>query len=75
MNPADARRLFALANSFKEGDLVVGGTRDDLLREEARRELLALSVGQIRRTTFVDDGVTEASRAAAIAATMVSSTR
>src|SRR5688572_7511983 len=60
MNAAHARRLFALANAFKEGDLIVGGTRDDRLREDARRELLTLSVGQIRRTTVVDDGVSEA---------------
>ena len=60
MNAAHARRLFALANAFKEGDLLVSGTRDDVLREDARRHLLALSIGEIRRTALVDDGVTEA---------------
>ena len=34
------RQLFALANDFKEGDLAVGGTRDDRLRHDARRTLL-----------------------------------
>jgi ethanolamine ammonia-lyase large subunit len=51
---------FALANAFKEGDLPLGGTRDDRVRDEARRTLLATRVGDIRRTVFVDDGVTAA---------------
>jgi len=51
---------FALANAFKEGDLPVGGTRDDRVRDEARRALLATRIGDIRRTVFVDDGVTAA---------------
>jgi hypothetical protein len=54
------RRTFALANAFKEGDLLVGGTRDDLVRDEARRELSATRVRDIRRSVFVDDGVTAA---------------
>ena len=48
-----------LANAFKEGDLAVGGTADDQVRDEARRMLLATTVGQIRRTMLVDDGVSE----------------
>ena len=51
---------FALANAFKEGDLTVGGTRDDRVRAEARRELMALRVSQIRNTPFVDDGISAA---------------
>jgi ethanolamine ammonia-lyase large subunit len=58
MNADHARRLFALANAFKEGDVAVGGTADDRLRAEARRELLRMTVGDIRRTTLVGDGVT-----------------
>jgi ethanolamine ammonia-lyase large subunit len=54
------RRLFSLANPFKEGDLAVGGTTDDRLREDARRMLLTTTVGDIRRTVLVDDGVTAA---------------
>src|SRR5262245_51586597 len=54
------RQTFALANAFKEGDLQVGGTRDDRVREDARGALLATRVGDIRRTTFVDDGVSAA---------------
>jgi ethanolamine ammonia-lyase large subunit len=53
------RQLFTLANAFKEGDLPVGGTTDDRVREEARRDLLALTIGEVRRTTFVDDDLTE----------------
>ena len=57
MDSADLRRTFALANAFKEGDLLVGGTRDDVLRAEARRSLLATPVADIRRTRLVDDRV------------------
>jgi ethanolamine ammonia-lyase large subunit len=54
------RRTLILANAFKEGDLPLGGTRDDALRTDARRELLGYRVGEIRRARLVDDGVSEA---------------
>lgn len=54
------RQLFVLANSFKEGDLAVGATTDDRIREDARRQLLATTVGDIRRTVLVEDRITEA---------------
>src|SRR5687768_1902922 len=60
MDGPELRRLFSLANAFKEGDLAVGGTTDDRLRDDARRLLLATTVGDIRRTVLVDDGVTAA---------------
>ena len=60
MDEKELRRVFTLANAFKEGDLAVGGTTDDRLREEARRALRATTVGDIRRTALVDDGVTAA---------------
>jgi ethanolamine ammonia-lyase large subunit len=60
VNSAELRRTFVLANAFKEGDLLVGGTRDDPLRADARRALLATSVADIRRTVFADDGVSVA---------------
>jgi ethanolamine ammonia-lyase large subunit len=60
MNERDLRGTFALANAFKEGDLLVGGTTDDRLRDEARRAILSATIGQIRRTVLVDDGVTAA---------------
>ncbi len=53
-------QIFVLANEFKEGDLNVGGTRDDHVRREARDALSALSLGDIARAEFVEDQVTEA---------------
>src|SRR5688572_4053834 len=53
-------RTFVLANAFKEGDLPVGGTRDDHVRADARRDLLAMGVADIRHSVFVDDGVSVA---------------
>jgi len=58
MDTRALRQIFTLANAFKEGDLTVGGTRDDRVREDARQALRALTVGEIRRTAFVEDGVT-----------------
>ncbi|MGH9969334.1 MAG: hypothetical protein ACREBG_16255 [Pyrinomonadaceae bacterium] len=53
-------QVFVLANEFKEGDLNVGGTRDDHVRREARGVLAALSLGEIARADIVEDQVTEA---------------
>src|SRR5215813_12453065 len=53
-------QIFVLANEFKEGDLNVGGTRDDHVRREARGALAALSLGDIATADFVEDQVTEA---------------
>ncbi len=58
MDPLELRRLFVLANAFKEGDLLVGGTADDRVREDARRALLDIRVLDINQTPLVDDGVT-----------------
>jgi ethanolamine ammonia-lyase large subunit len=52
------RQMFVLANPFKEGDLSVGGTTSDDVRVDARRSLGAVTVGEIRRTVFVDDAIT-----------------
>ena len=58
---ADAlRQTLALANAFKEGDLAIGGTTDDRVRADARQALLHTTLGSIRRTNLVDDGVSEA---------------
>jgi ethanolamine ammonia-lyase large subunit len=54
------RQTLVLANAFKEGDLLVGGTRDDRVREEARSALLGTRLGDIRQTTLVEDGVSAA---------------
>jgi ethanolamine ammonia-lyase large subunit len=53
-------QMFVLANEFKEGDLNVGGTRNDHVRREARDALAALSLGHIARAELVEDQVTEA---------------
>jgi ethanolamine ammonia-lyase large subunit len=53
-------QTFVLANEFKEGDLSVGGTRDEHVRGQARAALAALSLGEIARANFVEDQVTEA---------------
>lgn len=60
MDSAQARLVFARANAFKEGDLLVGGTRDDLLRADARKEIAALTIGAIARLVLVEDAVSEA---------------
>ena len=60
MTCAELRRTLALANGFKEGDIAVGGTADDRLREEARHALSGTTLGEIRRTPLIDDGVTAA---------------
>jgi ethanolamine ammonia-lyase large subunit len=59
MDLNELTKAFALANEFKEGDLSVGGTRDDQLRAEAREELSSLRVGEISNAVFVEDQVTE----------------
>jgi ethanolamine ammonia-lyase large subunit len=60
MTAEELRRLFALASPFKEGDLLVGGTRDDVVRAEARRAILGTTLAEIDRTPLVADGVSEA---------------
>jgi ethanolamine ammonia-lyase large subunit len=55
----DLRQTFVLANEFKEGDLLVGGADDASVRNDARRSIEALRLGEIG-PTFVDDGVTDA---------------
>lgn len=51
------RRTLTLASAFKEGDRAVGGGNDDLVRRDARRALAAVTLGDIHRTTLIDDGV------------------
>src|SRR6185503_7450315 len=53
-------QTFALANEFKEGDLNVGGTRENHVRRQTRAALAALSLGDIARGDFVEDQITEA---------------
>jgi ethanolamine ammonia-lyase large subunit len=53
-------QLFVLANEFKEGDLLVGGTRDERVRLEARAVLGSLRLAEINQSVFLEDGVSEA---------------
>ncbi|HLM55496.1 MAG TPA: ethanolamine ammonia-lyase subunit EutB [Pyrinomonadaceae bacterium] len=53
-------RTFALANEFKEGDLLVGGTRDESVRSAARAALGAVTLGTLAGATLVEDGVSDA---------------
>ncbi len=56
----ELRRTFVLANEFKEGDLLVGGTRDASVRAAAREALGALTLGALAGAGLVEDGVSEA---------------
>ena len=60
MNNRELQQMFAFANEFKEGDLPLGGTQDDQIREEARQALAGLPLSVIDRIGLVDDGVSEA---------------
>ena len=55
----DLRQTLVLANEFKEGDLAVGGGDDPIVRNDARRALEAMYLGDIVPATLIDDGVTE----------------
>ncbi len=56
------RRLLEIlvaANEFKEGDISVGGTRDEKMRFAAREELGCLRIGEIHRMVLVEDEMSE----------------
>jgi ethanolamine ammonia-lyase large subunit len=56
----ELRRCFALANSFKEGDAVLGAVADERVRNDARERIASLHVRELGPSAFVDDGVSEA---------------
>jgi hypothetical protein len=60
MNRNELIEAFVLANEFKEGDLLVGGTQDEDVRREARAALASIRLGEISRVAFVEDRITEA---------------
>jgi ethanolamine ammonia-lyase large subunit len=60
MNHRELLETFTLANEFKEGDLLVGGTNDEQTRKVARQQLAALRVAEINKITFVEDHVSDA---------------
>jgi ethanolamine ammonia-lyase large subunit len=53
-----------LANAFKEGDLLIGGSRDAQVRRAAQQALAALRVQDIMDTPCVDDSLSDALRRA-----------
>src|ERR1051325_10624284 len=59
MNRRELLQRFVLAGEFKEGDLLVGGTTDARVREEARAALGALTVGAIGKSLFIEDDLSE----------------
>jgi ethanolamine ammonia-lyase large subunit len=59
MNHQQLLQTFTLANEFKEGDLLVGGTRDEHMRKAARQSLAAMRIAEINKIAFVEDGVSE----------------
>ncbi len=63
MNRENLLELLVKSNEFKEGDLPVGGTRDDTERKESRRGLAELRLGDISRLEIVEDAVSEALKA------------
>src|SRR6185503_13737079 len=60
MNRDELIEAFVLANEFKEGDLLVGGTLDEQVRSEARAALASIRLGEIGRVAFVEDQITDA---------------
>src|SRR5215208_3380573 len=59
-NRQELLRTLALANEFKEGDISVGGTRDEAVRASARAALGAVRLGELTATALVEDGVSRA---------------
>ena len=60
MNSKELAQILVRANEFKEGDLLVGGTRDELERRAARAELSSLRVGDLNQSTLVEDDLSVA---------------
>lgn len=52
--------LFVLSNPYKEGDEQIGGTKDPIIKENARKTLSSLTIGDITSTPLVQDKVTDA---------------
>jgi ethanolamine ammonia-lyase large subunit len=59
MNSQELKQVLVLANRFKEGDLLVGGTADEQVSHDARNRLASLKLAEIAKTELVDDDVTE----------------
>ena len=62
MKNRELAQILVLANEFKEGDLLVGGTLDDTIRKDARERLAALRLTEIDSTILIEDSVSESLR-------------
>ena len=60
MNPQELKQVMVLANPFKEGDLLLGGTGDEQISQDARARLESLRLAEITKPGLVDDEVTAA---------------
>jgi ethanolamine ammonia-lyase large subunit len=56
----ELKRVFARANDFKEGDLPLGGTTDEALRRDAKKQVAALRIKDLAGLEFVEDELTQA---------------
>lgn len=59
MNRQELRQTLALANEFKEGDLLIGGTQDEQVRTDARRALGTVRLSDLAKNAVVEDGLTQ----------------
>lgn len=62
MKKDELLQVFVRANEFKEGDMLVGGTIDEVERSEARQAIAALSLREIAEVALVEDAVSETLR-------------
>jgi len=60
MNSQELKQLLVLANRFKEGDLLVGGSDDERVAQDARAQLASLRLADLTRTELIGDEVSEA---------------
>lgn len=60
MTKMELAQILARANEFKEGDLLVGGTRDEQERKESRERLSTLRLGEIASVALIEDGISKA---------------
>jgi hypothetical protein len=71
MERAALLQVMVLANEPKEGDQALvaapGAFGDPAVRRDARRQLAALTLGEIEAAGLVEDGMTETLRRAAAA--------
>jgi len=59
MNREELREISVLANAFKQGDLDLGGTADERVKEAAREALGAVRLNEVPDTAILEDSVSE----------------